>query len=126
MVVPNAVFEKVGGMNNYYWGWDHEDNEFNHQLERQNITINRQSKDIGTSYDDTLLHLHDIKARPRDFTRCQNQTTNSQDLRDLAASLDNTKYNLLNVQELTIDGHEVTFLNVELICDRKVTSWCEC
>ena len=24
------------------------------------------------------------------------------------------------------DPSEVTFLNVELICDRKVTPWCEC
>jgi xylosylprotein 4-beta-galactosyltransferase len=126
LVVPNGIFEKVGGMNNFYWGWDHEDNEFHCQLDRFNITINRHSKHIGTSYDDTVLHLHDIKARPRDFTRCQNQTTNSTALRDPKAGLKFTNYNLLDVQELTIEENEVTFLNVQLICDRQITPWCDC
>lgn len=126
MIVPNEVYEKVGGYNNHYWGWDHEDNEFHNLLERNNITIRRQSKHIGTSYDDTLLHLHNEKARTRDRTRCPQQRTNSRDLRDPKAGLEFTKYKMLDVQELTIEGYEVTFLNVQLECDKQVTPWCDC
>jgi xylosylprotein 4-beta-galactosyltransferase len=113
-------------MNNHYWGWDHEDNEFQYALERNNITIRRQSKHIGTNYNDTVLHLHSKKTRPRDTLRCNNQSTISYALRDPTVGLRNTNYTLLDVQKLTIEGHEVTFVNVALICDKKVTPWCDC
>lgn len=125
-MVPNDIFERIDGMNNYFWGWDHEDNEFHHLLERNNITIRRQTKHVGTSYEDTVLHLHTDKGRPRDWFRCKNQTTNSNALRDPKAGLKFTKYDMIDVQEILIEGYEATFLNVQLVCDKKVTPWCDC
>jgi N-terminal domain of galactosyltransferase len=126
LLVPNEIFEKIGGMNNHFWGWDQEDHEFLHQLERHNVSIRRQSKHIGTGYEDTVLHLHDINARPRDSARCHNQTKRPRSLRGSKEGLNSTEYNLLEVQELTVDGYEVTFLNVQLICNQNETPWCDC
>jgi hypothetical protein len=125
-LVPNDIFGRIGGMNNNFWGWDHEDNEFQFLLERNNISIRRQSKDIGTSYHNTVLHMHDIKIRKRDNYRCNNQTIKSQDFRDPKMGLNFTRYQIHDVQELSVQGYGVTFLNVRLHCDLEKTPWCSC
>jgi hypothetical protein len=127
LIVPNEIYRRVGGMHNNYWGWDMEDNEFNHQLERFNVTIKHQSKDIGTSYDNTFLHLHNTKMRSRDYRACKNHSySNTRRERAADEGLDFTKYNLLDVQELEIEGFKTTFLNVQLICDTNKAPWCDC
>jgi xylosylprotein 4-beta-galactosyltransferase len=113
-------------MNHNYWGWDHEDDEFQHQLERFNISIIHQSTDIGTGYEDTAKHLHSEVTRPRDNYFCNNQWTDAWSVRSEASGLWATKYNLVDVQTVEIEGYEATFLNVNLFCDFKKTPWCDC
>lgn len=123
-MLPNDIYEKVGGYNNFYWGWDYEDHEMLQHLKRLNITIRRQSKHIGTSYNDTYLHLHDDKVRPRDHNNFDHQGK-SFDPRDPKAGLVSSQYKLVDVQETLVDGHQVTFVNVELFCNTTLTPWCK-
>lgn len=113
-------------MNNNYWGWDHEDDELQHQLDRFNVSIVHQSTDIGTSYDDTVQHLHFEQIRPRDRSWCNNQSNDAFAVRQPNVGLRSTQYDLVDVQKVTIEGHETTFLNVHLKCDFSKTPWCDC
>jgi xylosylprotein 4-beta-galactosyltransferase len=114
-------------MNHEYWGWDHEDDEFQHQLERHNISIVHQSPDIGTGYEDTAKHLHsEVTRGARDRAFCNNQWTDAWSARNEDSGMKATKFNLVDIQKVTIEGYEATFLNVNLICDFKKTPWCDC
>lgn len=126
MAVSNDIFERIGGMNNNFWGWDVEDKEFMILLKRNKIKIKHQSKHIGTSYQDSFLSLHNNILRRRDYLKCNNQSTNSSKIRDNSEGVEHTKFRYLDIQEMLIDGFNATFINVELFCDFQVTPWCDC
>lgn len=46
--------------------------------------------------------------------------------RDRQTGLDNVNYQITDVKNLTIDGAPLTVLNIQFMCDKKLTPWCIC
>lgn len=110
---------------NNYWGWGKEDEEFRNRIYNLNYVIHRPPKDIGTGKADTFIHTHNSKRRPRDVVQCKFQMEMGRQRLDENTSLRNTKFKILEVNELTINGAQVTMVNVELFCNVTATPWCD-
>ncbi|XP_053673004.1 beta-1,4-galactosyltransferase 7 [Anopheles nili] len=117
-------FEQLNGMSNRYWGWGLEDDEFYVRIKEAGLEVSRPTN-ITTGTKNTFLHVHDRVHRRRDTTKCFNQREITRK-RDRETGLSTIKYSIHNRRELTIDGVAVTVLNVDLICDKHKTPWCEC
>ena len=125
VVISKRIFEAVDGMWNAYWGWGKEDEEFRNRIYNLNFQVVRPPLDIGTGKQDTFLHIHNSKRRPRDVIQCQYQIDMGRTRLDEISSLKNTKFNLLSVNEMTIDGAQLTMVNVDLGCNVTATPWCD-
>jgi xylosylprotein 4-beta-galactosyltransferase len=108
-----------------FWGWGQEDDDLSKRIKHHKITKTRpDKKTIGTGQKDTFLNTHNA-ARTRDTGKCKNQTVESESNCD-DSGLKYFNYNLTGVQELTIDGAQLTLINVDVPCNRTATPWCEC
>ena len=116
-IFSNEVFEAVNGMCPSFWGWGGEDRELHYQLKKKNIEI-EYPKDIGTNKTNTFRNIHS-KDRVRD--KNEQRPPKSSGYRH---GLNDTKYRILDVQELTVDHHQFTLINTELFCNKTLTPWC--
>jgi len=123
-LISRHLFKMVDGMSNKYWGWGLEDDEFFVRLRQANIEIKRPGR-IGTGKSNTFDHVHNNRERKRDQTKCYNQR-NLTRRRDKQTGLSTLDYNIASRHSFSIDGAEVNFLNVKLICDKDLTPWCNC
>lgn len=46
--------------------------------------------------------------------------------RDRHTGVQDVNYKLVNKHTVAVDGLNVTVLNVELVCDKSRTPWCQC
>lgn len=123
LLINRDHFKLVNGMSNKYWGWGLEDDEFFVRLRDAKLGVTRPTN-IATGINDTFKHIHPAH-RKRDTAKCFNQRDVTR-RRDRQTGLHDVNYRLIGVSSLTIDGEPVTIINVELICDRAVTPWCDC
>lgn len=71
-------------------------------------------------------HVHDRTHRKRDITKCFNQREITRK-RDRETGLSTLKYKIGSVNKLNVnDIASITVINIELICDRSQTPWCDC
>lgn len=70
-------------------------------------------------------HIHDKNHRKRDTTKCYNQREVTRK-RDRQTGLHDVNYTISSIKSMTIDDAPLTILNIELICDHKLTPWCDC
>lgn len=59
------------------------------------------------------------------MTKCFNQREVTRK-RDRQTGLDNVNHQITDVKNLTIDGASLTVLNIQFMCDKKITPWCIC
>lgn len=129
-------------MSNKYWGWGLEDDEFFVRLRDANLNITRP-QNIHTNKTNTFKyqrciffkyhfnhgsffrHIHDKNRRKRDTSKCFDQREVTR-RRDRETGLHNVGYTIQSIKSLTIDHVPVTIVNIELLCDRNVTPWCDC
>jgi xylosylprotein 4-beta-galactosyltransferase len=124
LLLKNEDFEMVNGMSNKYWGWGLEDDEFYVRLKDAGLKVHRPMN-ITTGTSDTFNHIHDRAHRRRDTVKCFNQKEETR-RRDIKTGLNTVEYNISDRKELAIDGMKVTILNVNLVCDKNFTPWCDC
>lgn len=124
LLVNRDHFGLVNGMSNKYWGWGLEDDEFFVRLRDANLNVTRP-ENIMTGTDNTFKHIHDRHHRKRDTIKCYNQREVTR-RRDRQTGLHNVNYTIHSIKEMTIDSAPLIVLNIELICDHKLTPWCNC
>lgn len=124
LLIKREHYELVNGMSNNYWGWGLEDDEFYVRLKDAGLTVTRPTN-ITTGRENTFRHMHDKTYRKRDMRKCYNQREVTR-RRDRRTGLHDVAHRVLSLHTLTIDGLPLTVLNVELICDRNATPWCQC
>ncbi|XP_011304010.1 beta-1,4-galactosyltransferase 7 [Fopius arisanus] len=124
LLIKREHFIQVNGMSNKYWGWGLEDDEFYVRLKEANLMV-RRPQNISTGTQNTFRHIHDKNHRKRDTTKCFNQREVTRK-RDRETGLDNVSYKLLEVINVTISDSPLAILNIELLCDKELTPWCEC
>lgn len=124
LLVNRDHFGLVNGMSNKYWGWGLEDDEFFVRLRDANLNVTRP-ENITTGTHNTFKHIHDRHHRKRDTVKCYNQREVTR-RRDRQTGLHNVNYTISSIKEMTIDSAPLTVLNIELICDHKLTPWCDC
>lgn len=111
-------------MSNKYWGWGLEDDEFYVRLRDAGLAVHRP-ENIKTDTSNTFNHIHDRAHRRRDTAKCFNQKDETRK-RDTKTGLITIKYEISEKRELTIDGIQLTVINVNLACERNATPWCDC
>ncbi|XP_076061435.1 beta-1,4-galactosyltransferase 7 isoform X2 [Oratosquilla oratoria] len=121
---PRVHFHKVDGLSNKYWGWGLEDDEFYARLKEAQLSITRPGN-LTSSTKNTFRHIHDRRIRKRDMIKCYNQQEITRK-RDRQTGLSTTRYHIQSKREITVEGAEVTILNVILECNRSITPWCDC
>ncbi|KAH8315195.1 hypothetical protein KR074_005484 [Drosophila pseudoananassae] len=124
LLVRREQFQKMNGMSNQYWGWGLEDDEFFVRIRDAGLRVTRP-ENIKTGTNNTFSHIHNRHHRKRDTQKCFNQKEMTRK-RDHKTGLNNVRYKVLKVHELTIDGVDVTILNILLECDLNKTPWCDC
>ncbi|KAF2905097.1 hypothetical protein ILUMI_01081 [Ignelater luminosus] len=124
LLVNREHFGLVNGMSNKYWGWGLEDDEFFVRLRDANLNVTRPVN-ITTGTNNTFRHIHDKNHRKRDTTKCYNQREITRK-RDRQTGLHDVNYTISSIKSMTIDDAPLTILNIELICDHKLTPWCDC
>lgn len=108
-----------------YWGWGLEDEEFRENIRKYGVHIDRPDRTlVTTSHNDTFLDTHTGR-RVRDERRCHTEKKLIATRFDIDGA-NVTKVNITAVRELTIDGAQVTILNVDYPCDKELTPWCDC
>ncbi|GAB6024100.1 Xylosylprotein beta 1,4-galactosyltransferase, polypeptide 7 [Chamberlinius hualienensis] len=123
LLLRKEHFEMVNGLSNRYWGWGLEDDEFFLRIKGADLNISRPGT-LSTGINDTFLHLHDRNKRKRDTAKLFNQKEVTR-RRDRITGLKTVKYNLLKKYKIVIEEAPVIVFNVELICHRKETPWCD-
>ncbi|KAF5274005.1 hypothetical protein FQA39_LY01120 [Lamprigera yunnana] len=124
LLVNREHFGLVNGMSNKYWGWGLEDDEFFVRLRDANLNVSRP-ENITTGTHNTFNHIHDKNYRKRDTVKCYNQREVTRK-RDRQTGLHNVNYTISSIKNLTIDEAPLTVINIQLICDHKLTPWCDC
>ncbi|XP_034837163.1 beta-1,4-galactosyltransferase 7 [Maniola hyperantus] len=124
LLINREDFELVNGMSNNYWGWGLEDDEFYVRLKDAGIAVRRPAN-ISTGTENTFKHVHDKTYRKRDVRKCFNQRDVTR-RRDRVTGVHDVAYKIHSTHNVTIDSLPVTVVNVELICDKRVTPWCQC
>ncbi|CAK1540924.1 unnamed protein product [Leptosia nina] len=124
LLVSRDQFELVKGMSNNYWGWGLEDDEFYVRLKDAGLKVYRP-ENITTGTEDTFKHIHDKTYRKRDMRKCFNQREVTR-RRDRVSSVHDVAYNIHNTHSVAIDNLPITVVNVELLCNKTVTPWCQC
>jgi xylosylprotein 4-beta-galactosyltransferase len=124
LLMARKTFNRVDGMSTKYWGWGLEDDELFVRIRQANIRIERPGR-IGSGKSNTFKHIHDGRVRKRDRATCYNQK-NLTRRRDRDTGLSTVDYTVAATRKLSIDGAEVNFLDVNLICDTSLTPWCNC
>ncbi|CAH0401719.1 unnamed protein product [Chilo suppressalis] len=124
LLINKEHYELVDGMSNNYWGWGLEDDEFYVRLKDAGLKVTRPTN-ITTGPDNTFKHIHDKTYRRRDMRKCYNQREVTR-RRDRVTGLHNVLYKLWSTHNVTIDQLAITVLNVELLCNKTATPWCQC
>uniref|UniRef100_A0A1B0BRG9 Beta-1,4-N-acetylgalactosaminyltransferase n=1 Tax=Glossina palpalis gambiensis TaxID=67801 RepID=A0A1B0BRG9_9MUSC len=124
LLVRTDHFEAMNGMSNRYWGWGLEDDEFYVRIRDQGLRVIRP-KNITTGRNDTFSHIHNRYHRKRDTQKCFNQKEVTRK-RDRKTGLKTLKYRIPSVHAMSIDGINITILNIILECDINETPWCDC
>ncbi|XP_050675072.1 beta-1,4-galactosyltransferase 7 [Leptidea sinapis] len=124
LLITKEHFELVKGMSNNYWGWGLEDDEFYVRLKDAGLKVFRP-ENITTGIENTFRHMHDKTYRKRDQRRCYNQREVTRH-RDRITGVHDVKYSIYSTNSVVIDNLPITVINVELICDKNVTPWCQC
>lgn len=124
LLIKKEHFELVDGMSNNYWGWGLEDDEFYVRLKDAGLKISRPAN-ITTGPEDTFKHIHDKAYRRRDMRKCYNQREVTR-RRDRVTGLHDVAYKLWSTHNVTIDSLHINVLNVELLCNKTLTPWCQC
>ncbi|KAF5287533.1 hypothetical protein FQR65_LT12204 [Abscondita terminalis] len=124
LLVNREHFRLVNGMSNNYWGWGLEDDEFFVRLRDANLNVSRPEH-ITTGTHNTFKHIHDKNYRKRDSIKCYNQREVTRK-RDRQTGLHNVNYTISSIKNVTIDDAPLTVINIALICDHKLTPWCDC
>lgn len=70
-------------------------------------------------------HIHNRYHRKRDTQKCFNQKEVTRK-RDRQTGLNTLKYKIPKVYDMTIEGIQITVLNILLECDLNETPWCDC
>ncbi|KAL0811542.1 hypothetical protein ABMA28_009928 [Loxostege sticticalis] len=124
LLINREHFELVNGMSNNYWGWGLEDDEFYVRLKDAGLKVTRPAN-ITTGPENTFRHVHDKTYRRRDMRKCFNQREVTR-RRDRVTGLHDVKYKHYSTHKVTVDNLPITVLNIELLCDKNVTPWCQC
>ncbi|CAH2234742.1 jg20969 [Pararge aegeria aegeria] len=124
LLIKREDFDLVNGMSNNYWGWGLEDDEFYVRLRDAGLKV-RRPDNISTGPENTFKHIHDKTYRKRDMRKCYNQREVTR-RRDRVTGIHDVKYNIHSTHNVTIDSLPVTVINVELICNKTATPWCQC
>jgi len=124
LLITREHFNLVNGMSNNYWGWGLEDDEFHRRLLDANLSIQRPAN-ITTGKEGTFKHFHSARIRKRDMIKCYNQHEVTR-RRDRETGLHSTQYKMGRMYQNCVDNIPYTLLNVVLLCDNKVTPWCDC
>ncbi|VVC96009.1 unnamed protein product [Leptidea sinapis] len=99
LLITKEHFELVKGMSNNYWGWGLEDDEFYVRLKDAGLKVFRP-ENITTGIENTF--------------------------RDRITGVHDVKYSIYSTNSVVIDKLPITVINVELICDKNITPWCQC
>ncbi|TDG49977.1 hypothetical protein AWZ03_003487 [Drosophila navojoa] len=124
LLVRREHFTQMNGMSNQYWGWGLEDDEFFVRIRDAGLQVTRP-QNIKTGVNDTFRHIHNRHHRKRDTQKCFNQKEMTRK-RDHNTGLNNVNYKILKVHDMSIDGINITVLNILLDCDVNKTPWCDC
>jgi len=124
LLMPRKIYQHVDGMSNKYWGWGLEDDEFFVRLRQANVRVERPGR-IGSGKSNTFKDIHNNRKRSRDQSKCYNQR-NLTRRRDRDTGLSTVDYTVAGSHNLNINGAEVHFIDVMLICDTNMTPWCNC
>jgi len=124
LLISREHFYLANGMSNRYWGWGLEDDEFHRRLVESHLKIQRPIN-ITTGTEATFRHFHSAKVRKRDMALCYNQQKITRK-RDRETGLKTVSFKMGRTFQNCIDNVAYTLLNVELLCDRNKTGWCDC
>lgn len=124
LLVKREHFEAMNGMSNQYWGWGLEDDEFYLRIRDAGLPLSRP-QNITTGIENTFRHIHDRKHRKRDTEKCFNQKEVTRK-RDRKTGLSTVKYEIVDVNKVTIEQVPLTVVNIMLKCDFNTTPWCDC
>ena len=125
LLLTSHHFKMLNGMSNQYWGWGLEDDEFQARIKDAQLVVKRPDvAEIGTGRE-TFTHNHHGRKRPRDNVKCHSQWEKTR-LRDRETGLHSVKYTLNSKKRIQIEGYSVTILNINLVCDKSRTPWCDC
>lgn len=123
LLIQNRHFVQVNGFSTRYWGWGLEDDEFYTRLRESNLEIYRPHN-ILTNSSNSFLHLHDQSVHKRDTAKLFNQREVTRK-KDRQTGLNTTRFQLLQVHRLTVEGVPFRVFDVALHCDTNSTPWCE-
>ncbi|XP_059099593.1 beta-1,4-galactosyltransferase 7-like [Tigriopus californicus] len=124
VLIGMSTFRSVNGLTNNFWGWGLEDDDFRARLQEAGIVIERpEGLTSGTTQ--TFKHHHTQRRRPRDYRRCYNQRDFTR-RRDRNSGLSNLEYELTSHRKMTVDGFAFDVLSLKLVCDKKLTPFCDC
>ena len=146
LIVNKKDFLRTNGMSNRYWGkvlmdllesklellrfnilkflgWGKEDDEFYLRLKNANLNINRPNvTSFKSSKKFTFFHNHEPDKRPRDKKKFAKQRKES--LKNDNSGLNNLQYKIMMIRDLIISNYPFQVVDVELICDKLDTHWC--
>jgi len=121
LLLKNEHFIKANGLSNRFWGWGREDDEFYVRMRHAKLTITRPGN-LTTGLN-TFKHVHDRKARPRDFKKYGEQKQNAR-TRDRITGLDTVTFRIASENNININKAPCTVVALELQCDIHDTPWC--
>lgn len=73
----------------------------------------------------SFRHIHDKTYRKRDTRKCFNQREVTR-RRDRITGVQDVAYTIHSTHSVSIDNLPITVVNVELLCNKTVTPWCQC
>ncbi|XP_021362096.1 beta-1,4-galactosyltransferase 7-like isoform X1 [Mizuhopecten yessoensis] len=121
LLMTREQYEKVNGMSNKFWGWGAEDDDLALRILHHGFkTIHPLG--LKTGFQNTFRHIHESK-RPRDQARFIDEYKIKRRM-DVSSGLNNTRYTVESRNTTLINGTQVTFINVHITCDVKITPWC--
>lgn len=120
LLITSHDFESVDGMSNRYYGWGLEDDEFSARVKEKGLQIKRPK---GINQERAFVHNHK-KSQKRDTAKLFDQMEVTK-RRDRETGLHNVMYRQIAERVVTISGSPCVVHDIELICDRRLTPWCE-
>ncbi|KNC86034.1 hypothetical protein SARC_01793 [Sphaeroforma arctica JP610] len=122
LIMSKANYMQINGFSNKFWGWGKEDDEFRRRILLQDLQIYRPPQ-LKSGQKSTFIHIHG-EERERDTKRTGGQRKIF-DTTDVTNGYNTTTWDDACINQITIANRQVNMVEVNLMCDKKETPWCE-